>query len=235
MTRLPAVATAPDAEDTELRQVFLTPAGAQKSLLVLLFSTGRSESRILVDVNLSASDALRVANALNDRYADSTLGALAAATPGEVPVEIAPSAPLWKRLVSEMASIARALRDEKPMYVEGTQVVFEQPEFRDVDRVGQFLATLQERAALLEMLNGALAGTTPPPLLSVQVTIGEEMRRREMSEYSMVSSHYFIGARERGSIGVLGPTRMDYARAAAAVELMARTMSAVLTRLSVAP
>jgi heat-inducible transcriptional repressor len=233
MTRLPAVATAPDADDTELRQIFLTHAGVQKSLLVLLFSTGRSESRILVDVNLSASDALGIANALNDRYAGATLGALATAIPDEAPAELARFLLLWKRLVAEIASIARALRDEKPMYVEGTQVVFEQPEFRDVDRVGQFLATLQERAALLEMLNGALG--PPPPLPWVQVTIGEEMRRATMSEYSMVSSHYFIGTRERGAIGVLGPTRMDYARAAGAVELMARTMSAVLTRLSVAP
>jgi heat-inducible transcriptional repressor len=234
MTRLPAVATAPDADDTELRQIFLTPAGVQKSLLVLLFSTGRSENRLLVDVSLSASDALLIANALNDRYAGATLGGMAAATPDEAPVELTRFAPVWKRIVAELATIARALRDEKPMYVEGTQVVFEQPEFRDVDRVGQFLSTLQERAAVLEMLNGALGGSPHPPFRWLQVTIGEEMRRPQMSEYSIVSSHYFIGARERGSIGVLGPTRMDYARAAAAVELMARTMTTVLTRLSVA-
>jgi heat-inducible transcriptional repressor len=236
MTRLPAVATAPDADDTELRQVFLTPAGVQKSLLVLLFSTGRSENRLLVDVALTAGEALRLANALNDRFQGATLGALVVMPPETAPPpELARFTALWKRLTAEITAAARAIRVEKPMYVEGTQVVFEQPEFRDVDRLGQFLATLQERAALLEMLNGALGGASLSPLPLVQVTIGEEMYRPAMVEYSMVSSHYFIGTRERGSIGVLGPTRMDYGRAAAAVELMARTMSRILTRLSVTP
>jgi heat-inducible transcriptional repressor len=234
MTRLPAVATSPDADDTELRQIFLTPAGGQKSLLVLLFSTGRSENRILFDVQLSASDALRIANGLNERFAGATLASLASVTSDELPAALQTFAAPWRRLTAEIASVARALREEKPMYVEGTQGVFEQPEFRDVERLGQFLTTLQERAALLEMLNGALGGH-PPPLPSVAVTIGEEMMRPALSEYSMVVSHYFIGTRERGSIGVLVPTLMDYSLAAAAVELMARTMSAVLTRLSVAP
>jgi heat-inducible transcriptional repressor len=232
MTSLPAVATPPDADETELRQVFLTPAGADKTLLVMLLSTGRTEHRLFVDMRLSATDALLLANALNERFSGATLATLRSSREDGPPRELTPLAAIWSRVVSEMASVVRGLRDETPMYVEGTTAAFAQPEFRDVERLGQFLSMLQERAAVLEILGHALEAA---PGASVRVVIGEELGRPDLTEYSVVSSHYFIGGRERGSIGVLGPTRMDYGRAAAAVELMARTVSDILTRLSLTP
>ena len=235
MTRLPAVATPPDADGTELRQVFVSPAGADKALLVLLFSTGRTENRLL-PVRLSAADALLLANALNDRFGAKTLSDLrgSAAEDEPAPAELRPVASAWARLAREVLLAARAVSEEVPMYVEGAHAALEHPEFRDVERLGQFLSTLQERAALIEGMRQALEAQ-PERAGEVRVVIGEEHARPDLHEYSMVSSAYFIGARERGTIGVLGPTRMDYGRAAAAVRFMARTVSELLTRLSVAP
>jgi heat-inducible transcriptional repressor len=237
MTRLPAVATAPDADETELRQIFLSPAGADKTLLVMLLSNGRTEHRMLFDTHLTAADALLLANALNERFSGATLATLRGGVRDEKPPrELSPLAPLWTRVVAEMTAVVRSLREETAMYVEGTTAALAQPEFRDVERLGQFFGMLQERAAVLEMLGGALGGMAKnTPGLTVQVVIGEEMGRPERNEYSVVSSTYYIGGRESGSIGVFGPTRMDYSRAAAAVELMSRTVSDILTRLSLTP
>ncbi|MDX1934895.1 MAG: heat-inducible transcriptional repressor HrcA [Capsulimonadales bacterium] len=231
MTLLPAVATSPDAADTELRQVFLAAAGNDKLLMVLLFSTGRSENRLLLDTRLSASDALILANALNERFGRRTLSELR--TPGDVPPppELKGFTGIWKRIAGEIAAAARSIHDERPMYVEGTTAALSQPEFREVEKLSQFLSTLQERAAVLEMLGQAVS--IPGQHFAVQVRIGEEWGRPEIAEYSLVSSSYYIGDEQRGRIGVVGPTRMDYGRAMAAVELMARTMSDLLTRLSV--
>jgi heat-inducible transcriptional repressor len=234
MTRLPAVATPPDADHTELRQIFVTPAGTRSTLLVLLFSTGRTENRLL-DVPLSAADALQLANALNERLGGATVSTLrtGAFADEPAPSELTRLTPAWARLTSEIAGAVRAIAAEAPIFVEGTHSVLEMPEFRDVERLAQFLRTIQERAAVLEMLGRALNAAGPPG--SVQVTIGEEAGRPELADYSLVSSPYFVGDRERGTIAVFGPTRMDYGRASAAVDLMARTMTELLTRLSVAP
>jgi heat-inducible transcriptional repressor len=248
LTRLPAVATPPAAIDTELRQLFVSPIGSDKTLLVLLFSNGRTESRIIDGLSMTASDALRLSNGLNDRFAGESLAALRgtpAVPDGEfgIPGELRSLRSAWTRLVIEIGIAARASGNDTDMYVEGTHAALEHPEFREVERMGQFLSMLQERAAVLEMLGRALSA---PPGVSavswsvasgapVQVAIGEEMGRPEMADFSVVSSTYYVGTRESGSIGVLGPTRMDYSRAYAAVDLMARTVSDLLTRLSVAP
>jgi heat-inducible transcriptional repressor len=142
---------------------------------------------------------------------------------------------LWNRLRNELFAVARTSPDDVPVFVEGAHAVLQHPEFRDVERLGHFLSTLQERAALVEMLGQALderASPSPPPT-GVHVVIGEEHQRPALSDFSFVSSTYFVGPRERGAIGVLGPTRMDYGRTAAAVRFMARTVGDLLTRLSV--
>lgn len=240
MTRLPAVATAPDRDDTELRQVFVSPAGADKLLLVLLFSTGRTENRLVSDAPVTASDALVLANALNERFCGKALSALRGldASAQSVPAELrAAQSDRWVMLARELIETARALADETPLYVEGAHEVFQLPEFRDVERLSQFLGTLQERAALVEMMGRALVQRgeeteTASGGGSVQVIIGEENAQPVLHSYSVVSAPYFVGSAQRGTIGVLGPTRMDYARTSAAVGFMAETMGDLLTRLS---
>ncbi|MES2463998.1 MAG: heat-inducible transcriptional repressor HrcA [Armatimonadota bacterium] len=247
MTKLPALATTPALKDTVLRQIFVSPAGAAKTLLVLLFSTGHTESRIVSDLPLNASDALQLANALNTRLSGTAISALRVLT-GEietVPVELWRLGEAWACLCRETALAARAASESADeMVIEGAHTALGHPEFRDVDRLSQYLTLLQERAALLEMLDRALAAaaTAPQdttntafPPSQVQVTIGTESGLPGMTDYAVVSSPYYVGTREAGAIGVFGPTRMDYARSTAAVDLMARTLGEVLTRLSVAP
>ena len=64
--------------------------------------------------------------------------------------------------------------------------------------------------------------------------IGSENPLDEMRDCSFVASKYSINGRVAGSIGVLGPTRMDYPRAVSAVQFMARNLGELLTSLSVA-
>lgn len=238
MTRLPAVATAPNATDTRLKQIFVSPASENKVLLVLLFSTGHTETRLVLDLSLSANDALLLAGALNERLSGKEVSSLRPPTAPDketVPNELARLAKPFRRLLAEVGAATRSLGDNAPLFVEGAENVLQHPEFRDVEKLGGFLSLLQERAALLELLEKSLAQAEHLPPSSVRFAIGEEIGTESHSDYAVVSAPYRIGGTERGTIGVLGPTRMDYARASAAVELMARTMSDILTRLSVAP
>ena len=232
MTQLPAVATPPDADETELRQIFVTSCGPHGALMVLLFSTGRAEHRLL-NIGLTATDAVLLSNALTARWGRALLSTLRTVDAAQepVPAELAHLLNAWALLGGEIATAARQLGSGGPMFIEGTHAVLNHPEFRDVERLSQFLRMIQERAALIEMLGKALTGAERHAS-TVQVSIGEETGYHELAEYSVVSSPYFIGDRERGTIGVLGPTRMDYGRASAAVDLMARTVGGLLTQIS---
>lgn len=227
MTQLPAVATTPDADQTELRQVFVSPIAPDKALLVLLFTSGRTEHRLLPEMPVRATDARVLANALQERFGGRRLPDLQATDPlADPPTALTSLRNSWHRCVREIVATARSLTTARDVFVAGAQTVLVQPEFRDVERLGQFLSTLQERAALVEMMNQSLAKP------DVTIRIGEEIGRPELSEYAVVASAYLVGGRERGSLGVVGPTRMDYGRASTAVRFLAQTVGDLLTRLS---
>lgn len=231
LTQLPVVVTSPEAIDgTELRQIFVSPAAADKALLVLLLSTGRTEHRLLAGLRLAATDALLLANALNAHFGGQPLSALRATEPELQlpPPELQHLRRLWQRLTHELVLAARGVADNVPVFVEGTQNVLVQPEFRDVERLGQFFGMLQERAALLEFLGIEAAAQ------GWAIQIGEEMRHPNFASLAVVSCPYYVGTRERGNIGVVGPTRMDYSRAVACVRFVAGALTEVLTRLAVA-
>jgi heat-inducible transcriptional repressor len=231
MTRLPAVATPPEAsKQLQLTQVFVSPAAVDRVLLVLLFSSGRTEHRLvtLSGARLAATDALLFAGVLSERFCQKPLSELPKASAAPPPAELLAQRVLYERLVREIALATRAVTDDATVYVEGAQSALDQPEFRHIERLSQFFVMLQERVAMLEVLGNELSAA------SVTVRIGDEFGRPELSEFAVVSAPYFIGDTARGSLGVIGPMRMDYARAAASVQFMASSVSEVLTRLAVA-
>ena len=101
-----------------------------------------------------------------------------------------------------------------------------QPEFRDVAKIECVLETLQRGTLLFQTLSRALLGA------DVTVVIGAENHVPAMTECSVVSASYYVGTRKRGTLGVVGPTRMDYDRAVPAVGFFSRTLSRTLTRLA---
>lgn len=229
MTRLPAVATPPEAGETEIVRVFVSPVAADKALLVVVLSTGRTENRLLSEMSLDGIRAVALADAFNERYAHLALADAAALDPSREapPADLLAELGTWRRLVTEMVRIVRAVEAEAPVYVEGTPAALRQPEFRDVGRLSQLLEVLEERSALAELLSTSAADPT-------RIRIGAEHGRPELNEFSLVATPYYVGMRERGTLGVLGPTRMDYARAMSAVRFMADTVGRLLTRMSVA-
>lgn len=232
ITQLPAVATAPATDSTTLRKVFLTAAGPNLALLVLLFSDGRTENRLLAETSLSASQALILADALQERFGERRLPVLVdpstegAPPPGGIPELHG----VWRRLCAALRSAVSSVDQRTTVFVEGAQTALRQPEFRDVERLEQFLTVIQERAAVVELVGQALEKSPA----TVSVRIGDELGRPELSEYAVVRSPYFVGETLSGTIGVVGPTRLDYARASAAVQFMANAVGAALTRLPVA-
>lgn len=229
LTSYVSLATDPDTDSTRVRHVYLSPATPRHVLLVMLLSTGHVEHRLVELETVPAEPALlRLSNYLNTLAGGLELAQIerTVCTP-EVPTELAGYAALLPRLASALAQMANALC-ERRVFLEGTSQLLRQPEFQDVQRLETLLNALESRSALYEALRRAL----PNSQMSVQ--IGTENLFAPMRECSLVITTYRIGNRPVGYLGVVGPTRMNYDRAVAAVTLMAGNLSNLLTNLSAA-
>ncbi|MCK9525747.1 MAG: hypothetical protein M0R49_07440, partial [Limnochordia bacterium] len=121
--------------------------------------------------------------------------------------------------------ILQGLAEDKgeQIYASGTVNILSQPEFRDVDRAIALFEALEEKEHLLSLLGSAAKAN------GVQVAIGHENVSSAMHGCSLVTCTYYVGNDVVGTIGVIGPTRMDYARVTAAVDVVSHSLSALLT------
>jgi heat-inducible transcriptional repressor len=228
MTSYTSVATPPRSADTNVSQIFLSPAGESRLLLVILLSTGQVVNHLVPDVTeLSGTDVISLSQALNATYSGTTLDAI---TDVDFPAPAAPAEfspclrATYGKLEQAIRHSAHQAADEDTVYMEGASEIIRQPEFRDSAKLDDLLETLQKRTLLFQTLSRALLGP------NVAVVIGSENHVATMQECSVVTASYYIGTRERGTIGVVGPTRMDYDRAVPAVSFFARTLTQTLSR-----
>ncbi|HHY36351.1 MAG TPA: heat-inducible transcription repressor HrcA [Firmicutes bacterium] len=107
------------------------------------------------------------------------------------------------------------------VYLGGTTNILRQPEFHDVEKVRSLLQVLEEKDHLCRLLLDMASE-------DIAIKIGEENRCLQMKDCSIVAASYEINGRRMGTIGVLGPTRMDYARVVSVVEYMQKLLSKTL-------
>lgn len=225
LTRYTSLATRPSTNETTVRLVSLSRLPRHKLLLVLVLSTGVVEHRILdVKHQMTEAETVRLSNLLTSQVAGRTLqevGSTQFATP-----ESGEALETYKLAISSISDMARSAADDE-VFIEGTSNMLKQPEFQDFERLERLLKMLDKREALLRLLSMVMLGR------DVSVVIGSENPYPDMRDASFVAARYFISDRVCGTIGVIGPTRMDYGRASAAVTLMARSLSDFLTAMSV--
>ncbi len=227
-TRFASLVVAPRVTRRILRHVELLPVGASGVLVVLIDDTGRVEKRrVLLDEPVGEADVQRARHAVN-----SSVSGLRADQAPDVVAGVAAAAPPELRALLD--AVAEALRqgaapapDQGEVFVGGTANIAGPGYFDRIEQVKQVYETLEEQVLLLDAVRGALDQGDPG------VRIGTELPLVELAACSVVAASYGSAGGAVGSVGVLGPTRMDYPRTLAAVQAVASSLEKALAELSV--
>jgi heat-inducible transcriptional repressor len=108
---------------------------------------------------------------------------------------------------------------EGTLYVDGASRLLDQRRAADLPRIDRLMNTLEEKATVLRMMRSAIDER------SVFLWIGAENPQPELHDVTVIGANYGLAHRNLGSVGVVGPTRMDYERAIASVSEAARELS----------
>lgn len=128
-------------------------------------------------------------------------------------------------LALELIQDSLALKEEEKIYLGGVFNMLTQPEFHNVERIKTMLGILEQEELLCELLSGESKDE------GVTVRIGGEMKDYDIKDYSVVAAPYTLSGRKIGKVGVLGPTRMDYAKVISVVDFMTKNLSIALDRM----
>jgi heat-inducible transcriptional repressor len=221
LTGQAAVVLTPRFEAIELRRVNFIRLREAQVMAVLIAMGGGVQSRIIDSGRDYTQDELeRMARYLNDCLEGRNLEQARAWIENALKEERTRYDSFVRAaLTLGDAAVSRPVPAE--VYVEGSAKALQQPEFSDPDKLRELLGALEDKTALLDLLERTLRAG------SVEVSIGAEHDPR-LSALSVVAAAYSKGAMPLGSVGVVGPVRMDYERVIALVDYTARVLSRTL-------
>ena len=122
----------------------------------------------------------------------------------------------------EYASIVATLDNKTRVYSSGFSHMLKQPEFSDMNFTRRLMETMEEEELMVEMVKEY---TTEK---GVTIRIGHENKFKEVKDCSVVMSSYEIKNVASGGLGVIGPTRMSYARTASILETLSRKLEKLM-------
>lgn len=221
-----AVMLIPAVGDTVLKAIDFVPVAERRVLCVVVSSTGFVDNVVIeVEQPLPREALVRIANLVNDRCAGLTLRAIRdrllvwmAEDRAEVDRYLAQAIDLARRAVEQ--SVAASVM------VKGTSSLLDQPELADVMRIRRMLDAFSDKARLVALLNKCLSGD------GVRLFVGEDSELTSELDFSLVATGYSDGRRAIGTLGILGPSRMEYARVVSLVHFLGSSLSETLHKAS---
>jgi heat-inducible transcriptional repressor len=213
--------TAPHTEQARYKHVELISTQGRQVLMVLVMIGGEVSQQILTLAEPVTQDRLsQTATRLNALLAGLAVDALASLTtrPDALDQDILTLIAQDMRRTSESSS--------GEIYTDGLTNVLSEPEFAESDDARRALKIFEERSTLQDLLARTTLNSN---IGGLQVLIGGEGGWEELSQCSMVIARYGVPGMATGTLGVLGPMRMSYAKTIPTVRYVAGLLSDLVT------
>jgi len=126
-------------------------------------------------------------------------------------------------------AVAEAIKadEELEIYTSGTNNIFRYPELADNQKASEIINTFEEKQLLNELVQETLSDENNT---GIQVYIGEETPINTMKNCSVVTATYELEEGMRGTIGIIGPTRMDYEKVVDTLKTLMNQLDALYKR-----
>jgi heat-inducible transcriptional repressor len=226
VTQLTSLATQEDTSEARLVHFHIAPVRRGQALIIAVLSSGTVEHRLIdIGEEVPASHLTRLSNFLSGKLVGVELGSLPRLESEDFPDRLRPLYAIAQQIVE----VLKRINDESAqvkLYLEWATEMLRQPELRDPERLDRVLAAFEQPDRLIRILHST---SEDEP---VDVIIGGEADWEKLGEMAIVASRYRFGPRARGTIGVIGPTRMDYAKTTGTVGWVARKLNELFDRLT---
>ncbi len=212
------VTLAPRMDESVLSRIELIQMASDKVLVVLVLKSGLARTILVeVEAELDQIQLLQMAQALNEKLAGLNLGQIRSTIRERL--KYSGGAPkLLKLFLDGDSEIWHSLEADQ-IKIGGRQYIINQPEFANREKLQTIVTFLEEKTGLIKALKDVEGGQS-----GLVITIGGENHAAEIQNCSVVSAQYSAGT-TTGTIGIIGPTRMPYARLVSLVQYAARQLS----------
>ena len=225
-TNYAAMISGPSYHKTKLKFIQLSKMEERK-LLVVVVVEGNIIKNTMIDIsdNLTDEELLNLNILLNSSLNGLTIEEINLDVISKLKVDAGAHREVVELVLNEVAEAIRAGGEDLQIYTSGATNIFKYPELSEGDKASRLIGTLEHQEVLQEFVAEVNANSDGDS--GIQVYIGDETPVQSMKDCSVVTANYDLGGGLRGTIGIIGPKRMDY-------EKVLRTMQNLMNQLDVA-
>ena len=199
------------------------PLNSQKAILCLITDDGNIDNCVVeVPLGMKQEEMDYLAQRISNKLHGMKLSDIKETMLEELYVDLSGDKMLFTSLLKAVQQMSAGQQEQK-MFLGGTKQLFNQPEFRDAERIKDLLGVLEEEKVLKDMLN---AGTDS----GLRITIGSENKFTSIQDCSMIQATYRLNGQVVGTMAVLGPTRMEYCKVISVMDYLHNYLQVVFDK-----
>lgn len=226
LTNQLAMVTYPKFEQAVLQKIQIVQLSSTRILVVVSINSGMVKTITLeIDAEVREEQVSTVQQLLNERLAGLRFSEIRNTIEERMKDFNSESyRPIIRVFLDSVDKIFTDQSSEKAI-ISGTKNILKQPEFEDVNQFQSVIELIENKDIIIHILDEKKF----PMEDDVSITIGQEIREEKLSDYSMITKEYKIGDMH-GTLGIMGPKRMDYSKIVAAVVYIAEQLTQEFTK-----
>jgi heat-inducible transcriptional repressor len=223
------IVISPSLADNRLQHIEFLQLADNRILVVMVSAPNLVHNKIIrIDENLSQEELEQTARYLNVEFSGKSLMAIRA----EIVEMMRAEKALYDKLLRNAILLCNSsLEGEEAttaeVYVDGASNILARPDFADAEKMRELFRTFEEKSRLVKILSECVSPAQALPG-EVRVIIGRENAAPSMQDCALITAPYWLGNEVTGTLGVVGPMRIEYARMMAVVNYMARHIEQLL-------
>ncbi len=222
LTNQVGIVLTPTWGDTVLKGVDFVALSGRKVLCIVVSTTGFVENKVIeTDAPVPREELVRASNYLTENFAGQSLREIRDRLLRRMAEERA-QMDRWLTNTLELASRGFDLEPGPGVVVDGTSALLTHPELADLQRVRRMFDAFADKARMVNLLNQCVRGG------GVRVLIGDDSDLTSELDFSLVATPYGVGDQTLGTLGIFGPSRMEYQKIIPLVDFLGETLSRAL-------
>ena len=223
-TNYAAMISGPQYHQNKLKFIQLSRVDEHKILVVTVVEGNIVKNTIVhVDAPISDEEILNLNILLNSSLNGLTIEEINLGVISRLKEQAGLHSQVVDLVLNEVAEAIKADEEDLQVYTSGATNIFKYPELSDGEKASRLLGTFEQKDLLKDLIT-EVNDKEDENGTGIQVYIGDEMPLQSMKDCSIVTANYELGEGLRGTIGIIGPKRMDY-------EKVVRTLKNLMTQL----
>jgi len=223
MTRQAGVILMPGLRHLPMRRIEFTKLTSKRIVALLVSEGGRFFNRVFDwGEELEQQDLTWASNYLNEKFKGKTLAQIRKSVISELREEKARYDKMLAKALGLMETVFQQGQLDEEVFIEGRENLVEKPEFADSKKIIELFKTFKEMNFIAELLSKALEESKPVVLLS------NETGMQNIPELAIIMARYGTSGPGGGTLGIIGPMRMNYSRVIPIVRYAAEYVSDIL-------